>query len=124
MKVRFFNIETKKPIHIQFNNNGFIQKWEHEQLTDYAINKFNELMLKYGTNINHTIHKNNSLYGYIQQGFNFYTLDNELIDNTIYKQLYNNSVDSYYSRLKIAYTMRVFSYLRKNYINSSFVLLT
>lgn len=123
MNTKFFNSETKKSVYIQFNNNGFIKDWEHKQLTEYANNKFSELMLKYGTNINETINKNSNLYSYIAQGFNFYTLDNNLIDSTIYKELCNNT-DNYYTRLQIAYTMRMFAYLRKNYINTSFVLLT
>lgn len=125
MNAKFFNLETKKPVYVQFNNNnnGFIQKWEHEQLTDYASNKFKELMLKYGTIINDSINKNSNLYSYVRQGFNFYTLDSNLIDNIIYTELCSN-VDNYYTSLQISYTMRMFSYLRKNYINSSFVLLT
>ena len=123
MNAKFFNLETKKPVRVQFNNNGFIQKWEHEQLIDYASNKFKELMFKYGTIINDSINKNSNLYSYVRQGFNFYTLDSNLIDNIIYTELCSN-VNNCYTRLQINYTMRMFSYLRKNCINSSFVLLT
>ena len=69
MNAKFFNLETKKPVYVQFNNNGFIQKWEHEKLIDCASNKFKELMLKYGTIINDSINKNSNLYSYVRQGF-------------------------------------------------------
>lgn len=123
MNSKFFNIKNKKQVYIQFNNNGFIKEWEHRQLIEYASNRFKELMLKYGTVINDTINKNSNIYSYVDQGFNFYTLDSNIIDSIIYKELESN-VDNYYTRLQISYTMRMFSYLRKNNSNSSFVLLT
>ena len=98
MNIFFYNTETKQRIFPQFNKADFMIQGEQQGYINSACNAFNELIKEFG----------------VKTREGSYTLDSSLIDREIYQRLLERFKDSEsFCRLRISYTMRLFSYLRR-----------